>query len=71
MKHNNSTSPKKLTDKELRDRRLWVAENRKALTEVAETCGVSPQFVHMVLYGRRKSGDGKVERELKKMGAPI
>jgi hypothetical protein len=50
---------------------LWVAANRSALTEVAKQCGCSVQFVSYVLYGRKRSGDGKVERLLRELGAPI
>lgn len=50
---------------------LWAAANRNALTEVAQVCGCSPQFVHYCLYGARKSKDGRVERMLRDMGAPV
>ena len=58
-----------------RDKRVavWVAEHRGAITEIAKMIKppVSPQFVQMVLKGKRKSKDGMVERELKKRGAPV
>jgi hypothetical protein len=41
------------------------------LTEVARECDVTPQFVHYCLYGQRRSKDGKVERALKLLGAPV
>lgn len=50
---------------------LWSANNRNCLTEIATRMGVSPQFVSMVLHKRRKSRDGRVERALKEMGAPL
>lgn len=50
---------------------LWASSHRNSLTEVAKTCGVTPQFVHYCLYGTRRSKDGKVERLLKELGAPV
>ena len=50
---------------------LWTAANRNAMTEIAKQCDVTAQFVSLVLYGRRKSKDGKVERLLRAKGAPI
>lgn len=50
---------------------LWVSSHRNALAEVAKACGVTPQFCHYVLYGLRHSKDGKVERMLREMGAPV
>ena len=50
---------------------LWVAANRNALTAVAERCNCTPQFVGYCLYGQRKSKDGKVERLLRELGAPV
>lgn len=52
---------------------VWVSNNRNKITELARSMRprVSPQFVHMVLYGHRKSRDGKVERKLRAMGAPL
>jgi hypothetical protein len=50
---------------------LWAANNRNMLTEVARECDVTPQFVHYCLYGQRRSKDGKVERALKLLGAPV
>lgn len=50
---------------------LWASANRNALTEIAGICNCTPQFVHYCLYGKRKSKDGKVERELRERGAPI
>lgn len=51
----------------------WVGRNRNALTEIARSVKpeVSPQFVHLVAYGRKKSAGGRVERALKGRGAPI
>jgi hypothetical protein len=60
--------PKKLIDQGVA---LWMANNRGALTDVSLKCGVTPQFVHMVLNGRRKSSAGDVEAELRKVGAPV
>lgn len=50
---------------------LWIADHRNALTEIARSCGCTTQFVSLVLYGRRRSADGKIERLLKGMGAPV
>jgi hypothetical protein len=50
---------------------LWASEHRNVLTEIADQCDVTPQFVHMVLYRYRKSKDGKVERALRERGAPL
>ncbi len=52
---------------------LWLAKNRGALTEIANTVRpfVTPQFVCMVARRLRKSKDGKVERMLKEKGAPL
>lgn len=50
---------------------LWASSNRNALTNIARDCGVTPQFVHYVLYGLRRSKEGKVERLLRELGAPI
>jgi hypothetical protein len=50
---------------------LWAASHRNVLTQVARECDVTPQFCHYVLYGQRKSKDGRVERQLKKHGAPV
>lgn len=49
---------------------LWVSNNRSKLTQIAEECACTPQFVGYVLYGKRRSRDGKVERLLKEAGAP-
>lgn len=51
----------------------WVSANRGKLSEIANKVKpkVSPQFVHMILRGKRHSADGSVERELKKAGAPV
>lgn len=50
---------------------LWAAANRNALTEIAGACDCTPQFVHYVLYAQRRSKDGRVERMLRDMGAPV
>jgi hypothetical protein len=50
---------------------LWVAANRNALSNIAEQCGCTPQFVGYVLYQQRRSRDGKVERLLRELGAPV
>ncbi len=50
---------------------LWVSSHRNSLTEVAGKCHCTPQFVGYVLYGQRKSKDGRVERLLKELGAPV
>ena len=50
---------------------IWVSHNRTLLTEIAKEARVSPQFVHQIFRGKRRSSDGRVERLLKKAGAPI
>lgn len=52
---------------------VWVAGNRNKLTEIANDLRVnkSPQFVHMVSRGQRKSKDGIIEQLLRAAGAPI
>ena len=50
---------------------LWMAANWGALTRIAGRLKVTPQFVHQVLRGQRKSRNGRVERQLKDLGAPI
>lgn len=52
---------------------VWVAGNRNKLTKIANDPRVnkSPQFVHMVSRGQRKSKDGVIERLLREAGAPI
>ncbi len=50
---------------------LWASSHRNAMTEIAGELHVTPQFVHMVLYARRRSADGRVERALKALGAPV
>lgn len=37
---------------------LWVCNNRGALTRVAQKVGVTPQFVSMVLAGKRGGNGG-------------
>lgn len=49
---------------------VWVSQNRGILTSIADRANVTPQMVHMVLRGLRKSVGGKVERMLKEAGAP-
>lgn len=50
---------------------LWVLRNRGELSRIAKQLEVSPQFVHMVLMGKRNSDEGKVESALRKAGAPL
>ncbi len=50
---------------------LWAASHRNVLTKIADQMGVSPQFVSMVLHKRRKSKDGRIERALREIGAPV
>lgn len=51
----------------------WVANNRGVMTQIARKVAprVSPQFVHLVLRGKRSSRDGQIERMLRKAGAPV
>lgn len=50
---------------------LWASNHRNSLTEIARQFGVTPQFCHMILYSKRRSKDGRIERALKELGAPI
>ncbi len=50
---------------------LWAASHRNVLTKIADQMGVSPQFVSMCLHGRRRSKDGRIERKLRELGAPV
>lgn len=49
---------------------LWRAENRHAVTEVAERFGVSRVFVDKVFRGEMRSGERRVERRLAELGCP-
>lgn len=50
---------------------LWASSHRSKMAGIAKDLGVSSQFVSMVLYGRRRSKDGRIERALKELGAPV
>ena len=50
---------------------LWASSHRNVLTEIAKQFDVSPQFCHMILYAKRRSKDGRIERALKELGAPV
>jgi hypothetical protein len=50
---------------------LWASAHRNLMSEIARSCGCTPQFVHYILYGERRSRDGKVERMLREEGAPV
>jgi len=50
---------------------LWASAHRNVLSELARQFNVTPQFCHMVLYAHRKSRDGRIERALRELGAPI
>lgn len=51
----------------------WVKQHRGALSKIANSVKprVSPQFVSQVLSGEKRSKDGRVERLLRDMGAPL
>lgn len=51
-------------------KRQWVLENPGKIAEVVKECSVSRQMVHLVLYNKRKSKNGAVERALKRRQAP-
>jgi len=53
----------------LQEARHWVADNRGVSSQLAAKLGKSPQFIGMVLRGKRKSA--LVEQALKDIGAPI
>ena len=50
---------------------IWQSRNHGVLTAVANDIGCSVQFCHLVLRGRRRSKDGRVERLLREKGAPL
>jgi hypothetical protein len=52
---------------------IWSLRNRGQISKIAARIRppVSPQFVHLVLHGKRKSRGGKVERMLREAGAPV
>lgn len=51
--------------------RQWIKGHYRVLTEVALTCGVSPQFVQMIAYGMSTANPGHpVEAELRRRGWP-
>lgn len=60
-----------LTVAEQRVRR-WVLNNPNKMQEIAETLGVSHQFVQRLAYGRKgdASRGRRVERALKDAGCP-
>lgn len=51
-------------------RKHWLVDRPGIITQVANELGVSQPFVSDVFYGRRTSRGGRVERKLKKLGAP-
>lgn len=48
---------------------VWVNNNRGVMSEVAVECGVTPQYVHMILRGKRHNT--LVETKLRAAGAPV
>jgi hypothetical protein len=65
---NTLTQDNQETLKFLRD--VWLITHRGHLREVAEHFGVSRVMVTHVLHGRRRSRDGRIERELARRGVP-
>lgn len=51
--------------------RQWALLNKGACKDIAQRLKVSPQFVHLVLYSKRSSTGGRVERLLKQKGCPL
>lgn len=49
----------------------WIANNRGAIARIAQQTRRSNASVSMILHGKRKSEDGRVERLLREAGAPI
>lgn len=60
---------KAAAEEKLQEARHWVADNRGISSQLAARLGKSPQFIGMVLRGKRKSA--LVEQALKDIGAPI
>ena len=52
--------------------RAWIEANHGALSDVAELCDVSPQYVQRIAYGRSDgpSREMRVERALSAKGWP-
>ncbi len=51
-------------------KRMWVAKNPGVYGLISKETKVSTAFVHAVLYNKRKSSNGAVERALKRRQAP-
>lgn len=49
----------------------WVFRNRGRVAEIGRRLGVSGSFVYMVLMGKRGSRGERVEKALRRVGAPI
>lgn len=49
----------------------WIFRNRGVVAEIGRRLGVSGQFVYMVLMGKRGSRGERVEKALKRAGAPV
>lgn len=50
---------------------VWVGSNRGICREIAKATKKTPQFINLVLYGKKHSSDGRIEQMLKNAGAPI
>ena len=52
--------------------RYWLTRNRGVLTRVAVHCGVTPQFVQQIAYGKSsaKAAAIPIEHELRRQGWP-
>lgn len=48
----------------------WIFQNRGKVAEIGRRLGVTGQFVYMVLMGKRGSRGERVEKALKRAGAP-
>jgi hypothetical protein len=50
---------------------LWLRAHRGILSMVARKARVTPQFVRLVFWGKRRSRDGQIERLLQRHGASM
>jgi hypothetical protein len=49
---------------------VWVYENPGLLTRIAREMSCTQPFVSRVLYGDKRSRDGRIEEKLAELGAP-
>lgn len=58
-------------DRKLKEKRvLWLRDNRGTLTRIAKKFALSRGYVAEVYWGQKRSGEGRIEDELLRLGAP-